>query len=437
MKKMLCVLFVLCLLCACGRGQEELPAEEIIHPVQEEVQNEAEKAPEETESEKRENAEEQPEDEQIPDPVVPVTVRNLFSGEEGTITNNEHIRIFSNLLFADLCNTGATADCLNNCEISINDRVFHYHSDCGTFNDNANQSSISVDERTREEINHILEEYISLSAEESPAPIPIVPSDSTLVETPAETPVVEKPNPIRGESRGFWEIREDIQANATAFKETNPDTVGWLYLYETTIDSPVFQRAGDNDYYLTHNDYQQEDKNGALVADFENKFSGRDTQSRNLVLYGHSKDENPDGGVESSREYEHFTEIKRYQREDYCERNPYFLFASPEESMVFEVFAAFHTKTDFVYNLPNASIFQQKVILEEALKKSLFDFGVEVSPQDKIMTLSTCCRRIVPTYPNGYRFVVMGRLVEKGKLLEYNRDISENPTALTPNNVYE
>lgn len=105
--------------------------------------------------------------------------------------------------------------------------------------------------------------------------------------------------------------------------------------------------------------------------------------------------------------------------------------------MVFEVFAAFHTKTDFIYNLPNASVSQQKVILEEALKKSLFDFGVEVSPQDKIMTLSTCCRRIVPTYPNGYRFVVMGRLVEKGKLLTYDRDISENPIALTQNNIYD
>ena len=198
----------------------------------------------------------------------------------------------------------------------------------------------------------------------------------------------------------------------------------------------MFQ-TGDNDYYLAHNDNREEDKNGAVVSDFRNVLSGRDSQSLNLVLYAHSKDENPDGGVEASREYEHFTELKRWQDISFCERHPYFLFATAEESMVFEVFAAFHTKTSFVYNVPNPTREQQTAILEEALTKSLFDFGVEISPDDRIMTLSTCCRRIVPTYPNGYRFVIMGRLVEAGRLLEYDRTVAENPTALTCENIYE
>ena len=47
------------------------------------------------------------------------------------------------------------------------------------------------------------------------------------------------------------------------------------------------------------------------------------------------------------------------------------------------------------------------------------------------------CRRIVPTYPNGYRFVVMGRLVEKGRVLDYDRTVTDNPTALAPWNINE
>ena len=47
------------------------------------------------------------------------------------------------------------------------------------------------------------------------------------------------------------------------------------------------------------------------------------------------------------------------------------------------------------------------------------------------------CRRVVPTYPNGYRFVVMGRLVEKGRVLDYDRTVTDNPTALAPWNIYE
>ena len=241
----------------------------------------------------------------------------------------------------------------------------------------------------------------------------------------------------QGDRRAFWEIREDMVKSVAAFREVNPDTAGWLYLGDTTVDSPVFQ-VEDNTYYLKHNNYREEDKNGAIVSDFRNRLTGRDSQSQNLVIYAHSKDENPDGGVEASREFEHFTELKRYQKKDYCLAHPYFLFATGEESMVFEVFAAFHTKTGFVYNIPDPSRSQMEEILAEAKRKSLFVFGVEVTADDRIMTLSTCCRRIVPTYPNGYRFVVMGRLVEKGRPLEYeNRTVTENPTALAPWNVYE
>ena len=249
----------------------------------------------------------------------------------------------------------------------------------------------------------------------------------------SEKPVSNSP---KSESRDFWQIREDMVENVKANKEKNPDTVGWLYLYDTTIDSPVFQTT-DNDFYLKHNDDKELDRNGAIVSDCNNILSGRAGQSRNVVLYAHSKDENPDGGVESSREYEHFTELKRYQDMEFCKSHPYFLFTTAEESMVFEVFAAFHTKTSFCYNQPNVDEAAQAEILREAMQKSLFHFGVEVQPGDKIMTLSTCCRRIVPTYPNGYRFVIMGRLVESGKQLNYDRTVTENPTALTLDNIYE
>lgn len=271
--------------------------------------------------------------------------------------------------------------------------------------------------------------------EEPPEELPSPPQEQSE-DDPAGSPAPSAPAGNGGESRTFWEIREDMVKNVSAFREQNPDTVGWLYIYETTVDSPVFQRE-DNTYYLKHNDYRQEDVNGAIVSDFRNRLTGRDRQSKNLVLYAHSKDENPDGGVEASREFEHFTELKRYQNKDFCMAHPYFLFATGEESMVFEIFAAFHTKTSFVYNTPDPSRSQMEAILEEAKRKSLFDFGVEVTADDRIMTLSTCCRRIVPTYPNGYRFVIMGRLVEKGRVLNYDRTVTENPTALAPWNIYE
>ncbi len=289
------------------------------------------------------------------------------------------------------------------------------------------ESSVSSDTKPKQEQSDTSSENSMQSSESS--------VNNQNKEPSSNIPMSE--NKAEKRDKEFWAIREDMVNNVKKFKKTNPDTVGWLYLYDTTVNSPVFFKENDNEYYLKHNDYKENDVNGALFADYNCTFGGRDIQSDNLIIYGHSKDENPDGGVEKSREYEHFTELKRWQNIDFCKSHPYFLFATEDESMVFEVFAAFHTKTSFIYNNANPTLQEQKAIIEEAKKKSLFDFNVDVEEGDKIMTLSTCCRRIVPTYPNGYRFVIMGRLVEKGKLLNWERTVTENPTALTVNNIYE
>ncbi len=244
------------------------------------------------------------------------------------------------------------------------------------------------------------------------------------------------PYVVYEDGRNRADIKEDMLEGIQEWKAINSDTVGWLFVPHTTLDSPVLQTT-DNTYYLKHNEYKAADVNGALVSDYRNHFGGRENQSQNIVLYGHSKDENPDGGVEASREYEHFTELKRYQNIDFCRENPYVMFAADGDPMVWEIFAVFHTRTDFYYIQPNPTSSQFLDIVEEARYKSLFNFpDVEVTEDDKILTLSTCDRRIVPTYPNGYRFVIMAKLVDKGAPLLRTANVEENPTGLSPWNVY-
>ena len=288
------------------------------------------------------------------------------------------------------------------------------------------------------------------ASSEPPAPEATDPFDDEEVvagELAEEAPREEAPAPageagelpyvVYEDGRNRADIKEDMLQGIREWQEINSDTVGWLFVPHTTLDSPVLQAADNNTYYLTHNEWKEEDKNGALVSDFRNRFGGRDDQSRNIVLYGHSKDENPDGGVEASREYEHFTELKRYQDIDFCRENPYVMFAAGGEAMVWEIFAVFHTRTDFYYIQPDPSDAEFEAIVAEARQKSLFTFPeAEVGEGDKILTLSTCDRRIVPTYPNGYRFVIMAKLVEKGAPLARTAVVEENPAGLSPWNVY-
>ena len=46
------------------------------------------------------------------------------------------------------------------------------------------------------------------------------------------------------------DIRE-LTVDWEALKESNPDTVGWVYVPNTVINYPIVQ-ASDNDYYLWH-----------------------------------------------------------------------------------------------------------------------------------------------------------------------------------------
>ena len=88
------------------------------------------------------------------DPVAPVSIVNLISGEERIITSNADIRTIQLLTSSEWWAEGNPA-CDNDFKITINGESYWYHSDCGTLNDIYNDKCISLDESKREEINRI------------------------------------------------------------------------------------------------------------------------------------------------------------------------------------------------------------------------------------------------------------------------------------------
>ena len=70
----------------------------------------------------------------------------------------------------------------------------------------------------------------------------------------------------------------------------NADSVAWLTIPGTNIDAPV-QQADDNDYYLRRNAAGEYDEHGSLYADYDCDLSSAATLPRNLVIYGHTFDE--------------------------------------------------------------------------------------------------------------------------------------------------
>ena len=68
-----------------------------------------------------------------------------------------------------------------------------------------------------------------------------------------------------------------------ALYEINSDIVGWVNIGNGLLSTPVMQR--DNEYYLTHNFYGEEDNHGQVFLDERNS---PDLSDDNTILYGHN-----------------------------------------------------------------------------------------------------------------------------------------------------
>jgi len=66
-------------------------------------------------------------------------------------------------------------------------------------------------------------------------------------------------------------------------KYDNPEVVGRLSIASIGLDVPVVQHD-DNDFYLNHDEYRNENKMGAVFLDFRNRIHS----DRKLLIFGHN-----------------------------------------------------------------------------------------------------------------------------------------------------
>ena len=206
----------------------------------------------------------------------------------------------------------------------------------------------------------------------------------------------------------------------------NSDTVGWLAIPNTTINDVIMWYPDDfNEFYLRKNFEKRYSWEGIYFADFRSKWDGgRDGIPTNTVIYGHSMEDSPQGPL--------FSQLKKFLDEDFARKNPYIYFSTVDEDMVFEVFAAYYSDIYTPYNTPYPEVAAYEAILKTAREGSIYNYDVEVSTSDKIITLSTCCYNITPTYPNDYRYVLMGKLVDRNSVLKEEATITRNPSPKMP-----
>lgn len=200
-------------------------------------------------------------------------------------------------------------------------------------------------------------------------------------------------------------VPEDIAASYEEAKGVNDDTKGWLYIPDTPINHPVVQ-AADNDYYLRRGLDQNYSFEGVLFFDYMDVVTdGLENFTRNTIIYGHNT-------TTSGIGTEMFASLLNYDDIEYAEAHPYIYLVTDEGQSVWEIFAAFHTDTNFYYIENNPSDQAFRDMIDTAKRRSTNVYEVTPNQDDHILTLSTCAYKYRTASQGDERFVVMARLIE-------------------------
>lgn len=213
----------------------------------------------------------------------------------------------------------------------------------------------------------------------------------------------------------------DRQAELAAAKEKNEDTVAWLYIPGVEVDEAVVQ-GEDNGYYLYLNAEGEYDGWGCYYADCRNHLGSRAELDLNTVIYGHAAgDCDPDGPK--------FTKLHRFMDAEYVAEHPYIYLSVDGENLVFQIAACFITDTAFDYINPNPEGEEADAFFDAITRKNwLCIEGAALGAQDRILTLSSCCRKYDAGNAGNQRLVVMAKLLdEEATVFNAAVEMAENP----------
>ena len=174
------------------------------------------------------------------------------------------------------------------------------------------------------------------------------------------------------------EVNVSKRINFKELKERNSDTVGWIEMKNNNVDYP-FVQTNDNSYYLNHSFDKRYTDAGWIWLDYRNNLERDDD---NLIIYGHArKDKSMFGTLKYSLKSDWYTNEENHIITIYLEN----------ETRYYQIFSSYHVKTEDYYltvNFNNREDFQN--FLNTLKKRSVYDYGVDLNSDDKILTLSTC-----------------------------------------------
>ena len=159
-------------------------------------------------------------------------------------------------------------------------------------------------------------------------------------------------------------------------KALNEDIIGWIEVPDTPISYPIVQ-GEDDVYYLTHTCNNTENSAGSI---FMETLNSADFSDVHTILYGHNM---KNGSM--------FGTLMEYESPSYLVAHPLIFIDTEEGSHAYKIFSCYRVDADSdSYTIGFKADEMYVNFLKKLKERSAYDTGVEVTMDDKIITLSTC-----------------------------------------------
>ena len=227
------------------------------------------------------------------------------------------------------------------------------------------------------------------------------------------------------------EIPSRLDKIADAFNINN-DVVGWLYIPGLEdVDSGVCQDKKKYSYNYKDVTGKQASEywvTGAYYTHIRNSFGeSTDDLSTNTVIFGHSDlgkthllymNDDPTGP--------RFSQLFSFKDPNFAEKTPYIFFSTADGDHVWEVFSVFYNDSKLdggqaLWYIEPEPGEDYETLLATVKSRSLYNYDVDVTTDDKILTLSTCTVGYGLNVRKRYRFVVVAKLLDNAEEI-YDRN---------------
>ena len=173
---------------------------------------------------------------------------------------------------------------------------------------------------------------------------------------------------------------------------------GFLEISGTDFKEALYQYS-NNDYFLTHNGLGQKKSSGATYLDYR-----INSTSKKILIYGHNND----------KLSLPFSILENYNDFDYYKEHKYLTLTFDDVKYKYEIFSVYIETSNWDYmNIKFSSNSLYKSHLNDLKSRSIYDTGVEINGNEKIIILQTCSKnKEYSSYDKKYMLII-GKLIEE------------------------